>query len=48
MRVITSARALWRERSRHVSTESLNKVCGVFEFDVDETGNTHGEVWEWK
>ena len=27
---------------------ALNKTCGVFEFEVDESGNTHGKVWEWK
>ncbi len=26
----------------------LNEVVGVFEFEVDESGNTHGKTWEWK
>jgi hypothetical protein len=26
----------------------LNNLVGVFEFDVDESGNTIGKVWEWK
>jgi hypothetical protein len=26
----------------------LNEVVGMFEFEVDESGNTHGKVWEWK
>jgi len=26
----------------------LNEIVGVFEFEVDESGNTHGKVWEWK
>jgi hypothetical protein len=26
----------------------LNTVAGVFEFDVDEAGNTQSKVWEWK
>jgi hypothetical protein len=26
----------------------LNSVAVVFEFEVDETGNTHGKFWEWK
>ena len=26
----------------------LNAVAGVFEYDVDAQGNTHGKVWEWK
>jgi hypothetical protein len=26
----------------------LNSVAGVFEFEVDGEGNTHGQVWEWK
>jgi hypothetical protein len=26
----------------------LDNLVGVFEFDVDESGNTTGKVWEWK
>jgi hypothetical protein len=26
----------------------LDNLVGVFEFDVDEAGNTIGKVWEWK
>lgn len=26
----------------------LNTVAAVFEFDVDEAGNTQSKVWEWK
>jgi hypothetical protein len=26
----------------------LNTVAGVFEFHVDEAGNTQAKVWEWK
>ncbi len=26
----------------------LNPVAGVFEYEVDAQGNTHGKVWEWK
>jgi hypothetical protein len=26
----------------------LNTVAGVFEFDVDEAGNTNTQIWEWK
>jgi hypothetical protein len=26
----------------------LNAVAGVFEFDVDEAGNTQSKLWEWK
>lgn len=26
----------------------LNEVIGVLEFEQDESGNTHGKVWEWK
>ncbi|HYM10085.1 MAG TPA: hypothetical protein VEU62_05115, partial [Bryobacterales bacterium] len=26
----------------------LNSVAGVFEFEVDAKGNTHGKIWEWK
>jgi len=25
----------------------LNNLVGVFEFNVDEAGNTIGKVWEW-
>ena len=27
---------------------SLNNVIGVFEYEVDEAGNTSTKVWEWK
>ena len=26
----------------------LNRVAGVFEFEVDAQGNTKGQLWEWK
>lgn len=26
----------------------LNLIAGVFEFDVDEAGNTKTQMWEWK
>ncbi len=26
----------------------LNEIVGVFEYEIDESGNTHGKVWEWK
>jgi len=26
----------------------LNTVAGVFEFEIDAQGNTHGKTWEWK
>ena len=26
----------------------LNSIAGVFEFDVDASGNTHSKIWEWK
>lgn len=26
----------------------LNDKIGVFEFESDENGNTHGKIWEWK
>jgi hypothetical protein len=39
--------------SIHMSTTSaklakLNKVAGVFEFEVDASGNTKSKIWEWK
>ena len=27
---------------------SLNNLVGVFEFEIDEAGNTSTKVWEWK
>ena len=26
----------------------LNALVGVFEFEVDGSGNTHSKIWEWK
>ena len=26
----------------------LNAIAGVFEFEVDEGGNTSTQIWEWK
>ena len=26
----------------------LNKIAGVFEFNVDAAGNTTSKIWEWK
>lgn len=26
----------------------LNKIAGIFEFDVDVAGNTQTKIWEWK
>jgi hypothetical protein len=26
----------------------LNNIVGVFEYEVDESGNTTAKVWEWK
>jgi len=28
--------------------QRLNKIAGVFEYEVDAQGNTKGETWEWK
>lgn len=28
--------------------ERLNGIVGLFEFEIDENGNTHGKTWEWK
>jgi hypothetical protein len=27
---------------------SLNNLVGVFEYEVDDVGNTAVKVWEWK
>jgi hypothetical protein len=26
----------------------LNNIVAVFEYEVDESGNTTAKVWEWK
>ena len=26
----------------------LNKVAAIFEYEVDEQGNTDAKIWEWK
>jgi hypothetical protein len=26
----------------------LNNLVGVFEYEIDNKGNTYGKVWEWK
>jgi hypothetical protein len=26
----------------------LNNMVGVFEYEVDETGNCSSKTWEWK
>ena len=28
--------------------DKLNKIAGVFEFEVDGSGNTSSKTWEWK
>src|SRR3990172_10929538 len=25
-----------------------NRTVGVFEYDIDQEGNVHGKIWEWK
>ncbi len=30
------------------SLAGLNKIAAIFEFDVDENGNTTGKLWEWR
>lgn len=30
------------------SLAGLNKIATIFEFEVDEHGNTIGKMWEWK
>ena len=30
------------------SLAGLNKIAAIFEFEVDENGNTAGKLWEWK
>lgn len=26
----------------------LNNIVGLFEYEIDENGNTHAKIWEWK
>lgn len=44
--------ASWRGSICYQTTSQalavLNKVAGIFEFEVDENGNTFGKVWEWR
>lgn len=30
------------------SLAGLNKIVAIFEFEVDDHGNTSGKLWEWK
>lgn len=34
--------------SQHAVPAAVDLIAGVFEFDVDEAGNTTTQIWEWK
>ena len=38
----------FRTASRGKKLSSLNNLVGVFEYEVDEQGNSSTKVWEWK
>jgi hypothetical protein len=40
--------ALYWHTSSNGTLAALNNVVGVFEYEVDEQGNTSAKVWEWK
>jgi hypothetical protein len=35
-------------QSSHPNFSRLNKVASVFEWDVDNSDNAKGKIWEWK
>jgi hypothetical protein len=35
-------------RGKEITMAILNNLVGVFEYEVDEAGNTQYKVWEWK
>jgi hypothetical protein len=52
-RMTGGGRMSWRGAIYYSTTStgrlsSLNNVVGVFEYEVDEVGNTSAKVWEWK
>ena len=43
-----SYRGILYYRTNSQKLSRLNNACGVFEYEVDATGNTTAKVWEWK
>jgi hypothetical protein len=43
-----SYRGILYYRTNSQKLSRLNNACGVFEYEVDPTGNTTAKVWEWK
>jgi hypothetical protein len=43
-----SYRGILYYRTNSLKLSRLNNACGVFEYEVDPTGNTTSKVWEWK
>jgi len=43
-----SYRGILYYRTSSQKLARLNNACGVFEYEVDATGNTTVKVWEWK
>jgi hypothetical protein len=43
-----SYRGILYYRTTSQKLAKLNTVAGVFEYEVDERGNTRSKVWEWK
>jgi hypothetical protein len=38
----------YRTSSTEGKLASINNLVGVFEYEVDEAGNSRAKVWEWK
>jgi hypothetical protein len=45
---VVSYRGMLYFRTTSQKLARLNNACGVFEFEVDASGNTTSTVWEWK
>jgi len=43
-----SYRGILYYRTNSQKLSRLNNACGVFEYEVDPSGNTASKVWEWK
>ncbi len=43
-----SYRGILYYRTASQTLARMNNICGVFEYEVDPTGNTTSKVWEWK
>ena len=43
-----SYRGILYYRTASPNLAKMNNLVGVFEYEVDGSGNTHAKVWEWK